>query len=194
MPESTDSSTTDGVSQGESLLAQGRAYYAQAQYQEALSCLHLAYDARSSQAESDPATQNQAAEIANDIGVVYTVLERWQEAEKWLEEAQQRFVQSGDLDGEAQTLGNLGSMYRVRRDFRQAAAYLQLCADRFHLVGDDERRAASLRVLSLVRLRQLRPLQAVAAYSDALACHPEPNFLIRFLQTLLNLPFRLRRH
>jgi tetratricopeptide (TPR) repeat protein len=176
-----------------SLLAQGRAYYAQSEYQEALSCLHLAYDACASQAESDPAAQSEAAEVANDIGVVYTVLQRWPDAEKWLGEAQQRFVQSGDLDGEAQTLGNLGSMYRARRDWRQAAAYLQLAADRFHLVGDDLNRGASLRALSMVRLRQLRPLQAVMAYRDALACHPKPNLLVKLLRAFFDLPFRLQQ-
>jgi len=177
---------------GETLLAQGRAHYAQAEYQEALSCLHLAYDARTtSQVEPDPDAQDHAAEIANDIGVVYTVLKRWRDAERWLDEALQRFVQSGDLDGEAQTLGNLGSMYRVRGDLGQSAAYLQLSADRFHLVGNDENRAASLRALSMVRLRQLRPLQAVMAYRDALACHSKPNFLVKLLRVLFDLPFRL---
>lgn len=194
MPE-PNLSPTDNVEprQGESLLAQGRAYYSQAHYQEALSCLHLAYDA-SGQAQSGPGTQDQAAEIANDIGVVYTVLERWPEAVKWLDEAQRRFVQDGDLDGEAQTLGNLGSMYRVRGDLRQAAAYLQLSAARFHLVGDDERRSASLRALCAVRLRQVRPLQAVAAYRDALTCHPHPNLITKLLVRLFNLPFRLQQH
>jgi tetratricopeptide (TPR) repeat protein len=183
----------NGVSeQSESLLAQGRAHYTQAQYQEALSCLQLAYDAASSQEKPDPDDPGLAAEIANDIGVVYTVLQRWEEAEKWLGEAQERFVRAGDLDGEAQTLGNLGSMYRVRKDLRQASAYLQLSADRFHLVGDDERRSASLRALSAVRLRQFRPLQAVAAYRDALACHPRPNLLVKLLLALFDLPFRLR--
>jgi tetratricopeptide (TPR) repeat protein len=177
----------------ETLLAQGRAYYAQAEYQEALSCLHLAYDACTSLVESDSAAQGQDAEIANDIGVVYTVLERWQDAEKWLGEAQQRFVQNDDLDGEAQTLGNLGSMYRARRDLRQAAAYLQLSADRFHLVGNDQNRAASLRALSMVRLRQLRPLQAVLAYRDVLACNPKPNLLVKLLRALFDLPFRLQQ-
>jgi tetratricopeptide (TPR) repeat protein len=195
MPEPTATSPTDSAPSGpgDALLAEGRAHYAEGQYQEALSCLHLAYDARSSQADSDPATQSGIAEAANDIGVVYTVLKRWQDAEKWLGEAQQGFALSGDLDGEAQTLGNLGSMYRARRDFRQAAAYLQLSADRFHLAGDDERRAASLRALSVVRLLQLRPLRAVIAYREALACHPNPGLVVKLLQALFDLPFRLQQ-
>jgi tetratricopeptide (TPR) repeat protein len=181
---------------GESLVAQGRSYYAQAQYQEALSCFHLAYDACVSGQEAagaEGACDAPSAELANDIGVVYTVLERWAEAEKWLNEAQQRFVRAGDLDGEAQTLGNMGSMYRVRGQLVQAAAHLQLSADKFHVAGDDERREASLRSLSMVRLRQLRPLQAVACYRDALACQPNPNWLAKLLKAILGLPFRLMR-
>jgi tetratricopeptide (TPR) repeat protein len=174
------------------LLAQGRTHYAQAQYQEALSCLHLAYDDCLAREQAGHGQEGQEAEIANDLGVVYTVLERWGEAEKWLGEAQQRFVRERDLGGEAQALGNMGSMYRVRGNLKQAAAHLQLSADRFHIVGDAEHRAASLRALSLVRLRQLRPLQAVAAYSAALACQPEPNLAVRLLIKLLDLPFRLR--
>ena len=193
MKESATTAFTDSLSFGQdgSLLDQGRAHYAEGQYQEALSCLHLAYDVHTSQSPSDPPAQDQAAEIANDLGVVYTVLQRWQEAQKWLDEAQQRFVDQGNLDGEAQALGNMGSMHRVRGDLRQAAAYLQLSADKFHLVGDDERRAASLRALCLVRLRQLRPLQAVTAYREVLACNSRPNVVSRLLQAILSLPSRL---
>jgi tetratricopeptide (TPR) repeat protein len=214
MNESVAPSLTDDAQpgQGEALVAQGRVYYAQGQYQEALSCLHMAYDSYLSGEASagtdgasdarvsgevsvgmDGASDTRVAEIANDIGVVYTVLERWPEAEKWLDEAQQRFVRGGDLGGEAQALGNMGSMYRVRGLLGQAAAHLQLSADKFHVVGDDERRVASLRSLSVVRLRQFRPLQAVACYRDALACHPNPNWLVRLLKKLFGLPFRLLR-
>ena len=61
------------------------------------------------------------------------------------------------------------------------------------MAGDDERRSVSLRALSRVRLRQFRPFEAVAAYRDALASHPHPNLVIKLLQKLFNLPFRLRQ-
>jgi tetratricopeptide (TPR) repeat protein len=177
-----------GVDEGAKLLDQGRLYYGQGEYNEALSCLHLSYDQFKADGE-----RAQVAEVANDIGVVYTVMERWGEAEKWLDEAQRLFVRVGDYDGEAQTLGNMGSMYRAKGDLQQASAYLQLSGDRFHLVGDDERRAATLRSLSAVRLRQLRPLQALAAYQVALACEPHPTLLQKWLRKLFNLPSGLAR-
>jgi tetratricopeptide (TPR) repeat protein len=172
--------------EGATLLDQGRLYYGQGEYNEALSCLHLSYDQFKADGELA-----QVAEVANDIGVVYTVMERWGEAEKWLDEAQRLFVRVGDYDGEAQTLGNMGSMYRAKGDLRQASAYLQLSANRFHLVGDDDRRAATLRALSAVRLRQLRPLQALAAYQAALACEPHPTLFQKWLRKLFDLPFSL---
>jgi hypothetical protein len=82
-------------------------------------------------------------------------------------------------------------MYQAQGDLTQAAANLQQAADRFHLVGDDERRSATLRVLSAVRLRQFRVMQALAAFEAALACHPNPTAFHRFLQRLFSLPRRL---
>jgi tetratricopeptide (TPR) repeat protein len=175
-----------GLDEAETLLDQGRTYYGQGEYNEALSCLHLAHDRY--RVDGD---RGQIAEVANDIGVVYTVLRRWGEAEKWLDQAQRLFSEIGDLAGEGQTLGNRGSMYRARGDWREAAANLHLSADRFRVVGDGEQRAITLRSLSVVRLRQLRPLQALAAYHAALDCKPNPTWLQRLLRTLFGLPLRV---
>lgn len=179
----SDSGDT-GLANG--LVDQGRLFYHQGEFDEALSCLRRAYER--SKTDGD---HGQTAEIANDIGVVYTVLEQWGEAERWIHEAHELFVRAQDYRGEAQTLGNLGSMFRDRGDLKQAAASLQLAADRFHLIGDDECRWATLRVLSRVRLRQFRFLQALAAYEAALACHPRPTTLHRFLRKLFALPLRM---
>jgi tetratricopeptide (TPR) repeat protein len=174
------------MDEAKDLLEQGRLYYEQGEFTEALSCLHLAHDRY--RVDGDPA---QVAETANDLGVVYTVLRRWRDAEQWLDQAQQIFGEAGDLAGEAQTLGNRGSMYRARGKWQEAAASLKLSADRFRIVGDSEQRAITLRSLSLVRLRQFRPLQALAAYHAALACLPNPSGFQRFLKAFFGLPLRL---
>lgn len=180
------SSVEPNVGTADELADQGRDLYRQGDFEAALSCLHQAYDAHKQ-------VDNHAgvAEAANDLGVLFTVLQRYGEAETWLREAHRRFVDLEDLDGEAQTLGNLGSMYRAQGDLKQAAAHLLQATDRFQLVGDDDRRSATLRVLSAVRLQQLRPFQALAAYEAALACHPKPTAFHRFLQRLIGLPLRL---
>jgi tetratricopeptide (TPR) repeat protein len=174
-----------GLDEAKNLLEQGRLYYGQGEYKEALSCLHLAHDRY--RVDGAP---GQTAEVANDLGVVYTVLRRWEEAEKWLDQAQRLFGETGDLSGEAQTLGNRGSMYRARGEWKEAAASLKLSADRFHAVDDGEQRAATLQSLSMVRLRQFRPMQALAAYYAALECQPHPTWFQKFLKTLFGLPLR----
>ena len=165
---------------------EGRLCFRQGQYEEALSHFKEIYEHYATQGD-----QQRLAETVNDIGVVYTVLRQWEQAEKSLNEAHELFTRLNNYSGEAQTLGNLGSMFRSRGDFKQAAANLQLAADRFHLVGDDERRSATLKVLSMVRLRQFRFLQALAAYDAALACDPHPSAFKKFLRRIISLPLRL---
>jgi tetratricopeptide (TPR) repeat protein len=168
------------------LVDQGRAAYRRGEFNEALSYLDRALEQFRAHGNRE-----QEAETSNDIGVIYTGLREWTQAEKWLTEAHRCFVELQDYDGEAQTLGNLGSMFRARGDLKQAAANLQMSASRFHLIGDEERRGATLRVLSVVRLSQFRFLQALAAYETALACLPHPTAIQRLLRKLFALPLRL---
>jgi tetratricopeptide (TPR) repeat protein len=170
----------------EELVDQGRQRYRVGELDAALLCLQQAYDGFKSDGN-----QSQIAEVANDLGVVYTVLRQWNQAEKWLNDAHRLFVGLGDYDGEAQTLGNLGSMYRARGKLQEAAAHLQLAADRFHLVDDNERRAMTLKSLGFVRLRQYRFLQALATFEAAYACQPNPTFIQRLLRKFLSLPLRV---
>lgn len=170
----------------QSRIDEGRLYYRQGEYDQALSTLRAAYEQCKNQGDL-----RRMAEITNDLGVIHTVLNQWTEAEKHLNEAHSMFTNLQDYSGEAQALGNLGSMFRARGDLQQAAANLQLAADKFHLMGDNERRAMTLKVLSMVRLRQLRFLQALAAYDAALACDPKPSAWVRFLRRLFSLPLKM---
>ena len=167
-------------------LEEGRLCYRQGEYQNALAHLtavHVYYLTENN--------EHHTAQVANDIGVVYTVMHRWQEAEKSLDEAYNLFTRLQDYSGEAQTLGNLGSLFRAKGDLKTAAANLQLSADRFHLVGDNERRAMTLKVLSMVRLSQFRFLQALVAYDMALACNRNPSIWQKFLRRLFAIPLRM---
>lgn len=184
-PDSSPEQTEPPVDEMQGRLDEGRLCYRQGQYEEALSHFSAAYTHHQAAGNT-----GRMAEVANDMGVVNTVLHRWDEAERLLNEAHSLFTKLQDYSGEAQTLGNLGSMFRARGDLKQAAANLQLAADRFHLIGDDERRAATLKVLSMVRLSQFRFLHALAAYDAALACLPKSNPWHRFLRWLFSLPLR----
>jgi tetratricopeptide (TPR) repeat protein len=172
--------------QPDQLVEEGRALYGQGELSQAQACLKQAYEIYQEQGNL-----NGLAETANDLGVLLTVMRQFKEAESWLRQAHRLFVEMEDYDGEAQTLGNLGSMFQSQGDLKESAAHLQQAADRFHLVGDDERRSYTLRALSVVRLRQLRFLQALAAYDAALACLPNATALHRFLRRIIGLPQRL---
>jgi len=174
--------------EAQELTEQSRLLYRQGELNKALAQMKLAYEAHRSDGDSSG-----VAESANDIGVLYTVLRRYGDAEKWLYEAHKLFVELRDYAGEAQALGNIGSMHRARGDLKQAAVSLNLAVSRFSLVGDKERQAATLRLLSQVRLRQLFFLHALSAYETALACETNPNLWHRFLRGLLSLPRRLLR-
>jgi tetratricopeptide (TPR) repeat protein len=178
--------SADRAAQDSDLVELGRLHYRQGELEAALSCFTRAYD--QCKAAGD---QSQLAEIANDIGVVYTVRGEWAQAERWLNEAQRLFVALQDFDGEAQALGNMGSMFRARGDLRLAAANLQLAAGRFRLVNDCERQSVTLKALGAVRLRQLRFFQALAAYEAAFACQPHPSLLDRLLRPFVSLPARM---
>jgi tetratricopeptide (TPR) repeat protein len=184
--QSIDIPAEESSNEAQELAERGRQLYRHGDLDEALTFLHQAYGAY-----KDSGNQSGVAEAANDLGVLFTVMQRFSEAETWLREAHRLFVDAQDYDGEAQTLGNLGSMYEAQGDLKQAAANLQQASDRFHLVGDDERRSATLKVLSKVRLRQFRLLQALAAFEAALACQPNPSAFSRFLERLFSLPRRL---
>jgi tetratricopeptide (TPR) repeat protein len=175
-----------GSEQPDQLVDEGRALYGQGELGQAQACLKRAYEIYQEQGNL-----NGLAETANDLGVLLTVMRHFKEAESWLRQAHRLFVEMADHDGEAQTLGNLGSMFNSQGDLKEAAAHLQQAADRFHLVDDDGRRSDTLRALSIVRLKQLRFLQALAAYDAALACMPNATAFHRFLRQIVGLPQRL---
>lgn len=64
-------------------LDQGRLEYRDGQFDKALACLMAAYERCTRTSHRD-----KLAEIANDIGVIYTVKRRWAEAGKFLNQAQ----------------------------------------------------------------------------------------------------------
>ena len=97
----SDSTATD---EPQSWVDEGRTHYRQGEYELALSCMNRAYERYVENDDSSP-----LAEIANDLGVVYTVLRQWNQAEKWIADAQTKFAEMGDYDGEAQTLGNMAA-------------------------------------------------------------------------------------
>lgn len=135
--------------------------------------------------------QKGEAEMLNNVGAVRTQEERYDEAAEAFQQARSLFESLEDKDGLAQTLGNLGTMYRYQGDNDTAVEQLRQAIDLFHEGGDRGKEAATLRLISRIRLGQLRWLEALHFYDLSLACVEPPGMKERALRWLLQIPFSM---
>ncbi|MBC7251466.1 MAG: tetratricopeptide repeat protein [Anaerolineae bacterium] len=168
------------------LHAEGLRHYHAGKYDEAAACFAAARDLFAVAGDALA-----AAEMRNDLGVVYRAQQRWEEAEAAFTKAQQKFAELGDKGREGQALGNLGSLYFARGQLDKAASSLALAAECLQEAGEHELESHTRRLLSQVFLRQRRWLEALFAYEKALACLPHPSLGRRLLLFLLRFLLRL---
>ncbi len=135
--------------------------------------------------------QRGQAEMLNNLGAVHTEQERWPEAAEAFDQARQIFETLDDTSGKAQTLGNLGTMYRHQGEHETAVAHLKQAIALLHEAGDPQKEAATLRLISRIRLGQARWLEALHFYDLSLACVQPPGFKERILRRLLQIPFSM---
>jgi tetratricopeptide (TPR) repeat protein len=168
------------------LREEGLRHYRQGDLDEAIVCFVEAHSLY-----IEKGNQHGAAEMLNNLGVIYSQQERWPEAVKALKEGHQAFIVMGDADGEAQTLGNLGSLYRASGQLEKAAQHFKDALALFHQLGDSQAESTTWRALSIIRLRQRRWLEAILAYDSSLTCLKRLSLGQRLLHLLLGLPLRL---
>ena len=135
--------------------------------------------------------QKGEAEMLNNLGAVRTQEERYNEAAEAFQQARSLFESLEDKDGLAQTLGNLGTMYRYQGDNDTAVEHLKRAIDLFHEEGDRGKEAATLSLISRIRLGQMRWLEALHFYDLSLACVEPPGIKERVLRWLLQIPFSM---
>ena len=110
-------------------------------------------------------------ETLNNLGVLHLQAQRWAEAEKAFERANETFTSLEDNLGRAQTLGNLGELYRRRGQREEAVDFLKEAANLLREVGEREKEAKTLELISRIRLEQRRWLEALHFYDLSLAAH-----------------------
>jgi tetratricopeptide (TPR) repeat protein len=106
-------------------------------------------------------------------------------------QAKSTFESLEDKEGQAQTLGNLGTMYRYQGDNGAALDHLKQAIDLFHEAGDREKEAATLRLASRINLGQAQWFEALHFYDLSLACAESQGIKERILRRLLQIPFGL---
>lgn len=129
----------------------------------------------------------EAAEVTNDLGLVYRLQGRWDDALITLEQARSTFARLGDRSREAQVLGNLGGLYATmgRRD--KAKEYLRQAADMFAELHDSQRYGETLLALATQMWRTRERANAIATYTAGLELLEKPSLGQRILRGLLKI-------
>ena len=141
--------------------------------------VHTEYAAQGNQA--------QTASVANDLGVVYVLDGKPQQARDALNEALAAFEKLGDVTGQAKAIGNLAQLMSRSGDKAGAEKNYARAAELFHQVGEGGMEHDTFRALSQMQLQRGRLLEALAAYDRALAAKGGSRLLRAFLQIPLKL-------
>jgi tetratricopeptide (TPR) repeat protein len=128
-----------------------------------------------------------AATVANDLGVVYCLAGRRDDARKVLQGALTAFEKLGNVLGQAKAIGNLARLMDRAGDKEGAEKNYQRAAELFHQVGEKEFEADTYRALSQMQLQRGRWLESLATYDRALAAKGGSGALRGFLQIPLRL-------
>ncbi len=130
----------------------------------------------------DPVNQG---EMLNNLGVVYRYMRRPRESEAAFLQAKTLFARLQDRHREGQVLGNMGDLYETMGERNKAGGYYLEAIEVFEAAQDHDKLAQTLRVMSLMRLRQLRIVEAMAFTRRRLKIKPRPNLLDRFAVFIL---------
>jgi tetratricopeptide (TPR) repeat protein len=129
----------------------------------------------------------QAASVANDLGVVYYLVGRRDEAKKILQDAFTAFEQLGDVAGQAKALGNLAQVLDKLGDRANAERNYHRAGELFHQIGERMLEYDTYRALSQMQLSSGRWLEALYSFDHALAAKGGSRFLRWFLQIPLRI-------
>ncbi|MBN1956357.1 MAG: tetratricopeptide repeat protein [Anaerolineae bacterium] len=171
---------------GETLKAEGLRFFEEGLYEEAIERFGQAqelYVAEGKEAD--------AAEMLNNLGVVYRLLRRWDDAQAALEEAKAAFARLGDRNREAQALGNLGGLLASKGERVRAQEYLQQAADIFHEIDQEQKYGETLVALGSQMWKAGDRRGGMATYESGVMLLEKPTVQQKAIRSLLKLRNRL---
>ncbi len=166
----------------EALYTKGLDSYKDGAPRDAIAPLKEALDAFVAQSK-----ETRAANVANDLGVVYYVIGQRDDARQYFDQARGIFEAKGDLVGHGKALGNLAQLMNRCGDKADAEKNYVHAAELFHQAKDGAYEFDTYRAYSIMLLRQGRWLESIAAYDRGLAAKGGSGFL----RALLSIPLRL---
>lgn len=128
-----------------------------------------------------------AARAANDLGVVYYLLGRHDDARQTFQDALTAFEQLGDLLGQAKAIGNLAPVLERAGDRAGAEENYLRAGELFHQLAEKQFEYDTYRALSQLQLSGGRWLEALASFDRGLAAKGGARLLRWFLQIPLRL-------
>lgn len=153
--------------QPESLKEQGLAMFQRGDHDRALA---LFQEAEAAYAAQENATGQ--AEMLNNLGIIYRVRRQRQEAIAALTQAAEMFAAAGDAARRGQALGNLGDVYADMGKRDDAGRYYSEAVALLAGAGAAAEQSQVLRAMALLRVRQMRWLEAMTLMERSLAVRP----------------------
>lgn len=176
----------EGESTAQALKQEGLRLFYEGLYDEALTRFKQAQERLAAEGN-----EGEAAEMINNMGVIYRLQGRWDEAIAALEEARAVFVRLGDRSREAQTLGNLGGLYASKHEREKAKECLRQAADIFAALGDEQRYGETLIALGVQEWKTGDRWGGFATYEAGLQALEKPTITQKTLRALLKMGSRL---
>jgi tetratricopeptide (TPR) repeat protein len=148
----------------------------------------LAQERAAAEAEG---SKEKMALASNDLGVVYTMLDRKDEARAALEQAQHLFIELNDTAGQGRATGNLAQLEdHVGNKDASGALYMQ-AADLLHEGNAFADEYTTRKRLSRFYLTRGATMQALNENEKALMVKPNASAWDKFLRWVYGIPLKL---
>lgn len=134
--------------------------------------------------------RDKAALASNDLGVVYTLLGRLEDARAALGQAQQSFLELNDPAGQGRATGNLAQVEENAGNPKAAGALFMQAADLLHEGRAFADEYTTRKRLSGFYLSQGATMQALNENAKALAVKPDANAWDKLLSWIYAVPFK----
>ena len=135
--------------------------------------------------------KEKTALASNDLGVVYLLLERSEDARSALLNAQTLFVELNDAAGQGRAAGNLAQLEERAGNSDAAGALYMQAADLLHEGNAFADEYTTRRRLSRFYLTRSATLQSLGESAKALAVKPNANWWDKFQRWMYSLPLKL---
>jgi len=129
-----------------------------------------------------------AAEIHNDLGVIYQQQEDYPNAHRSLDKAEATFTALNHKKGQAQMLGNRAVVYQAEGRLEEAVETYKQSAQLLEEVGEKEMAMYVWQAISKLRTKQGQYIAAIGAYEEGVSKMPKSSFKRKVIEKILKAP------